>query len=343
MKAHDLDQGRPRDMRRVFVTGGAGFIGGHLLEALRLQGVEVVALARTEDSAAKVRKASATACRTDLHDVQALAAGMAGCDTIFHVGSYLADRGMTKALHENVAGSLNVAAAARAAGVPRTVYVSGTGVTIGTGPVVQIDETRPRGRPVGVLCASRVKSEAAILGENDPTLEVVVARFPYVWGPGETLTPAIGAAVRAGRFRWINGGRQLVSTLHVKNAVDGLLLAARQGRAGEIYWFTDGPPVVLRGFVEAHLRQAGLEPPTREISFARARRLADTMFWLWSIFRSKTPPPLTPTFVRFLGQEITVNDAKARRELGYRPSVAWPDAHLTPFVTAPEIAVTAAR
>ena len=175
-----------------------------------------------------------------------------------------------------------------------------------------------------------------MLAENSPDLEIVVARFPYVWGPGETLTPALRGAVSAGRFRWINGGRHLISTVHVVNAVEGLLLTAQLGLAGEIYWFTDGRPVELRTFFEAHFRHAGLEPPEREISFVKARRLAGTMFWLWSILGRKTPPPLTPTLVRFMGQEVTVNDGKARRELGYQPSVHWPDS-LAPYVSHPSL------
>jgi nucleoside-diphosphate-sugar epimerase len=315
-----------RKLRRVFVTGGSGFVGQHLLGALKREGVECVALARSPDAARKVTAEGAHDCRSDLHDLAALTAGMTGCDTVIHVGAYLRDWGIATAMKENVQGSLNIAEAARRASVKRIVYVSGTGVTIGTGPVVQADETRPRGRPVGVLCASRVRSEAAMLGEASGELEVVVARFPYIWGPGETLSAALQVPVGSGQFRWINGGRHMISIIHVDNAVQGLLRAARRGRSGEIYWFTDGPPLQLREFFEAHIRRAGFIPPTREISFAMARLLADTMFFVWSVFGSKKPPPLTPTIVRFMGQEITVVDTKARRELGYAPTIGWSNA-----------------
>jgi nucleoside-diphosphate-sugar epimerase len=314
-----------RKLRKVFVTGGSGFLGQHLLRALKREGIECVALARSLDAAHKVKAEDAKVCRSNLHDLAALTAGMAGCDTIIHVGAYLRDWGIATAMKENVQGSLNIAEAARRAGVKRIVYVSGTGVTIGTGPVVQADETRPRGRPVGVLCASRVRSEAAMLGEAKGDLEVVVARFPYIWGPGETLSAALSITVGSGRFRWINGGRHMISIVHVENAVQGLLKAARLGRSGEIYWFTDGSPIQLRKFFEAHIRRAGFVPPTREISLFKAKLLADSMFFVWSALGRKKPPPLTPTIVRFMGQEITVVDAKARRELGYAPTISWPD------------------
>lgn len=321
-----------RKLRKVFVTGGSGFLGQHLLRALKREGIECVALARSLDAAHKVKAEDASVCRSNFHDLAALTAGMAGCDTVIHVGAYLRDWGIATAMKENVQGSLNIAEAARRAGVKRIVYVSGTGVTIGTGPVVQADEARPRGRPVGVLCTSRVRSEAAMLGEAKGDLEVVVARFPYIWGPGETLSAQLNVTVGSGRFRWINGGRHLISIVHAENAVQGLLKAARFGRSGEIYWFTDGPPVQLRKFFEAHIRRAGFVPPTREISFFTAKLLADTMFLVWSVLGRKRPPPLTPTIVRFMGQEITVVDTKARRELGYAPTVSWPDESLARHV-----------
>lgn len=315
---------------KAFVTGGAGFVGGHLIRELVGRGTRVVALARSEGSAERVRSLGAEACVADLHNAQRLTEAMTDCDVAFHAGAYLPDWDMATAMRENVDGSLNLARAAKAAGVPRIVYVSGTGVTVGSGPVVNWDETVPRGKPVGVLCASRVASEAAMLGESGKGIEVVVARFPYVWGPGETLTPAVAAAIRAGRFRWINGGRHLISVLHVENAVQGMILAATVGRGGEIYWFTDGAPVRMRDFYEAHLRAIGLEPPQAEISFPRARRLADGLFRVYRLLGIQKAPPLTPTIVRFMGQEITVSDQKARRELGYSPKVDWNDHSVPP-------------
>ena len=312
-----------RILRKVYVTGGAGFIGGHLIRRLVGEGVQVVALARSDESARRVEAAGAVPHRADLHALDELKAAMRGCDTVFHAGSYLADWDVRLAMHENVRGSLNIVHAAHGAGVTRVVYVSGTGVTVGSGPVVQWDETRPRGRPVGALCASRVASEAAMLDVSGDEVEIVVVRFPYVWGPGETLTPALSSAVKAGRFRWVNGGRHLISVLHVTNAVQGLLLAARRGGPGEIYWFTDGEPVLMREFYEAHLRAAGLPSTEREIAYPKARRIADALFSLYRFFGASKPPPLTPTTVRFMGQEITVVDAKARRDLGYSPTVDW--------------------
>lgn len=77
-------------MKRAFVTGGSGFLGGRLIPALVQRGVEVVALARSEDSARKVEALGARAARGALDDVTALAAGMQGCGVVFHAAAQVA-------------------------------------------------------------------------------------------------------------------------------------------------------------------------------------------------------------------------------------------------------------
>jgi len=76
-------------VKRAFVTGGSGFVGGRLIPALRARGVEVAALARSDSSATKVEILGATPVKGDLDDALALEAGMAGCDIVFHAAAHL--------------------------------------------------------------------------------------------------------------------------------------------------------------------------------------------------------------------------------------------------------------
>lgn len=311
-------------LRRVFVTGGSGFVGGALLQELQRRDVAVVALARSAEAEVKVASHGAEVCRTDLHDLTALEAGMSGCEAIIHAGSYLVDWDYGTAWLENVIGSRNVVAAAKRAGVRRIVYVSGIGVMLGSGPVIDADERHPRGRGVGVLSKSRIRSEREMLAASGRGIEVLAVRFPYVWGPGNTFIQPLRAAIESGRFRWINGGRHLISTVHIANAVDALILATTRGRPGVAYWVTDGPPIRQREFLEAHLRKIGVAPSNREISYAAAKFVSEVMFGWARLVRQRIPPALTPTTVGFLGQQITVDDSATRQDLGYAPHVAWP-------------------
>jgi nucleoside-diphosphate-sugar epimerase len=310
-------------MQKVFVTGGSGFVGSHLIKALVGDGISVMALARSERAASRVRGSGASPVAGDLSDEETLHKGMVGCDTVFHLGSWLPDWDMKTARKVNIEGTRLLLQAARDEGVTRFVYVSGTGVMVGRGNVDHVDETVPRGPPVGVLSASRIQSEALVEAANDSRLATVVVRFPFVWGQGDTFRPVLIRLVKSGRFRWIGDGNQLISTCHVCNAVSGLLLAAMRGRPGHIYWIADPLPISFREFVQEQLAIDGLMAPEQSISKNTALALAAVLSAVSRFLGVKRPPMLTPTVVRFLSQKITVNDAKARSELGYRSLVDW--------------------
>ncbi len=101
---------------------------------------------------------------------------------------------------------------------------------------------------------------------NGAGLETVVVRPRFVWGAGDTtLLPILVDMARSGRLRWIGGGRQLTSTTHVENTVEGLVLAAERGTPGNAYFVTDGSPVVFREFVSALLATQGVQAPEGEL------------------------------------------------------------------------------
>jgi len=74
-------------MNRAFVTGGSGFVGRNLIEALVSRGVEVRALARSDDAASTVESLGAEAVRGDLDAKDVMASAMNGCDAAFHAAA----------------------------------------------------------------------------------------------------------------------------------------------------------------------------------------------------------------------------------------------------------------
>jgi nucleoside-diphosphate-sugar epimerase len=309
-------------MVRVFVTGGSGFVGRNLIPALNAAGHTVRALARSEGAAATVARLGAEPVRGDLANAAALSAGMAGCQWVFHVAARTNDWGRKEdAYRANVAGTEQALAAARAAGVARFIHVSTESVLVGSDspPLVHVDETRPRARhPLGLYALTKGQAEERVLAANTPELATVIVRPRLVWGAGDTtVLPPLLAAVRSGAFVWFGGGRVLTSTCHVTNVCEGLLLAAERGRGGEIYFVTDGEPIEFRAFLTALLGTQGVTPGARSIPVWLARAAAGAGEGVWRLLRLRRELPLTRFRVRIIGEEVTVNDAKARRELGY--------------------------
>jgi nucleoside-diphosphate-sugar epimerase len=305
---------------QVFVTGGSGYLGRNLIRELVSRGDQVHALARSDQAAETVEALGATAVRGDLLDHDALRTGMAGCGYAVHSAADTSTRPSTPSRTQreaNVDGTLAVLAAARAAGVPRVVHVSTEAVLADGGPLVKVDESAPIPRKhAGPYSATKAEAERAALAANRDGLEVVVVRPRFIWGRDDTtLLPPMVKAARSGGMPMIGGGHYLTSTCHVANVVAGILAAAERGAPGEVYFLTDGEPVESRDFICRMLATQGAEPRVLTLPMPVARGLA-----LLGNATARLPGPQVPLdrqILALIGHEMTVSDAKARREIGY--------------------------
>jgi nucleoside-diphosphate-sugar epimerase len=124
------------------------------------------------------------------------------------------------------------------------------------------------------------------------------------------VLPKIVDAVRAGKWAWIGGGHYLTSTCHVDNVIEGALLAAERGKPGGIYFLTDGEPVEFRAFMTDMLGSQGVNPGDRTVPRWLMALVVGATQWL-------PTPPISRTAFALVGGEVTVDDSRARRELGY--------------------------
>jgi nucleoside-diphosphate-sugar epimerase len=312
-------------MAKVFVTGGSGFLGRELIKALVARGDEVFALARSADAVRTVSTLGAKPVNGDLSSKSEMKIGMAGSVCVFHCAADVAQWGDVKAIAKiNVEGTRNVIECARDVAVPRVIHVSTEAVMVDGTPLVQMDETRPLPeRNIGVYSTTKAAAERVVRAMNGHGIECVIVRPRFIWGKGDTtVLPAMVRAAKAGGFPFIGGGDHLTSTCHVRNVVEGMLLAQAKGRPGDAYFLTDGPAVTVRGFVSDLLATQGVDPGNRVVPLWLAYVLANIMESAWKLLYLKGAPPLTRMVVELFGREVTVSDAKARRELGYRGTVS---------------------
>jgi nucleoside-diphosphate-sugar epimerase len=306
---------------RAFVTGGSGFVGKRLITELRGRGHAVRALGRSEAARKEVSDAGAEPWEGDLSDVEVLKRGMEGCEVVFHSAAVVKMWGPRADFHAvNVRGTEHVLEAARAVGVKRLVHVSSEAVLVDGTPLVNVDETRPLPeQPLGHYAATKNAAERLVLSVNSPELATVAVRPRFVWGLGDNgILPALIEAVKSGRFRWVDGGHYKTSTCHVANCVEGMMLAAEKGQGGQAYFLTDGAPVDFRDFITALLKTQGVDPGRKTIPRGFAQGVATVSELLWNFLWLPGSPPITRSEVLLVGDEVTVNDAKARRELGYQ-------------------------
>jgi nucleoside-diphosphate-sugar epimerase len=305
-------------MQTVLVTGGSGFVGRNLIRALVARGDRVLALARTDSAAATVAGLGATAVKADLATVTA--EQLRGCDTVFHAAAMVDDWGPRAKFEQvNVEGTRHLLDVSRSAGVACFVHVGTEAIYAVGPPLIDLDETRPiPEHPLPRYPASKAAAEKRVRAANSPQMRTVVIRPRLIWGADDTsVLPQIVELVKQGKFAWIDGGHYLSSTCHVHNVVEGALLAAEKGRGGEAYFLTDGAPVEFRSFMTRQFATRGVVAGERSLPRALIWPLACLIEFLWEHLHLRGRPPLTRTAVVLGCQQVTVSDAKARRELGY--------------------------
>ncbi|MBI4575633.1 MAG: SDR family oxidoreductase [Planctomycetes bacterium] len=234
------------------VTGGAGFIGSHLVDRLAERGEEVRVLddlstGRRENLAGALATGRVRLQVADLRNPGAVARSAQGCDTVYHLGAIPSvQRSVEDPLgtHEvNVNGTLHVLVAARDARVGRVVFASSSSI-YGNRPGLPKPEEDPLDplSPYGLhkLAAERHTALfTALYG-----LETVALRFFNVFGPRQDPASEYAAVVPRFATRMMRGepptifgdGLQSRDFTYVSNVVDALQAAARaEGVAGEAF------------------------------------------------------------------------------------------------------------
>lgn len=212
------------DIVRVLVTGGAGFLGGHLRACLRREGIDVRVLDRVagEEEAGAAGAAGAGDVRSDVRDRGALERAMAGVDAVVHAAFASPQQSLEVIRSVNAGGTAAVCAAALAGGARRLVLVSSTIVTWPPRPHPLL-RSSPLGR-LDAYRASRVEAEAIASQHAGRGLSVAIVRPKTFIGPGRVGAFAlVFEAVRRGHTVLVLGhGRNRYQLLDVRDLADAV-------------------------------------------------------------------------------------------------------------------------
>jgi nucleoside-diphosphate-sugar epimerase len=305
---------------KVILTGGTGFLGTRLLSALRDNGHEVLALARSRASADWLQAHGAKPIKGDLASSRNLKLPKA--DAVIHAAAHFRLAGPSRPFFRtNVEGTTRLLAAARQAGVETFVAIGAAAVVMddaGT-PLIDIDESAPvYPKSFSAYIASKARMESRVVEANAPGFKTIVLRPPGIWGPGDAFSQALPGLVKSGQFSFISRGDYPYVTCHVDNVVEASMKSLSAGKGGRAYFINDNEPVTFREFAIGIAETVGLDiSRARSVPYGIAWQAGRLMEFLWNVAGARKDPPLSRTMVRLIGRPFATIDQAARAELGY--------------------------
>jgi NAD dependent epimerase/dehydratase len=297
--------------RQVLVTGAAGFIGSHLVEALGRAGADVRAFVRYNsrndygwlEQLDPALIGEIEIFRGDLANPEAVGNAALGRDTIFHLGALIpipySYRHPREFVAANVEGTLNVLEACRRESVRRLVQTS-TSEVYGTAMRVPIDEQHPLNAQSPYAATKIAADQLALSFWRSFETPVVVARPFNTFGPRQSARAVIQTLITQALGREEVELGSLHPTrdfLYVEDAVSGMMRCAEtEGVEGEVVNLGSGAEISIADLAELVFRLVGRELP---ITFSpdRAR------------------PPLSEV------ERLLADRSKAEQLLGWTPKV----------------------
>jgi nucleoside-diphosphate-sugar epimerase len=242
----------------VFVTGGTGFVGAHLVRALQERGDRVTCLVRRPELAARLGWRDVRLVRGDLDDTSALLQGCEGAELVFHVAGRIVAKNVHEFMATNRDGTANVLEAAQEHGVTRFVLVSSLAAAGPTTVGHPIDETR---HPAPVTDYGRSKLAAEVLVRAMPFPWTIV-RPPVVYGEWDRGTLKIFQLARGLVAPVFGDGSQELSVIHAADLARALVVAGTSPAAqGRVYFATHSATTTSRDLMRACARALGTSPP----------------------------------------------------------------------------------
>ncbi|HEX3036966.1 MAG TPA: NAD-dependent epimerase/dehydratase family protein [Thermodesulfobacteriota bacterium] len=305
---------------KAFVTGGTGFIGGHLIKRLLRDGINVKALARDQIKADNLRKLGVEPVVGDITERNSIKSTLQGCDILYHLGNisswWIPDK--TQYYKVNVEGTRNIMLEALEQGVKKVIYTSSLATIRKRNgeSVTEKDIEHARDFQSHYGRSKFLAEQEALRIHRESGLPVVILNPGVVIGPGDlktfgrTLIELLNGELKAIAFE-----ESVAPLVYIDDTVEAHILAAEKGRPGERYIIV-GDNIKIGEIFKLVSKMARVPLPSKRISPFTAKLIAHVLEIKSSI--TGKPPKFAVDGVREMTAGAAGSNRKAKEELGIR-------------------------
>lgn len=306
-------------MEKVLVTGGNGYLGSHLAEALREKGYAVRIFARQHGD-----EAGRDGFETfwgDVRDEASVDRAVEGCDRVIHTASNFRHGGSDgEEAHDiNVQGTRNVMTACRKHKVKQYIHCSTIGVH---GSVLEIPttETSPY-NPCDLYQETKLEAELEVQAfASKGKVPTTIIRPISLMGPGDKRMLKLFRMIKAGKFFKVGPCDAYFQPAYIDDVVRGFLLCLGNEKAyGEIFIIGSDEYVTLETLFSMIADQLGVKSPSLRIPLTPMLLAASLCEKICAPL--KIEPPLHRRRVSFYQNTRAFDIAKVKNVLGYAPQV----------------------
>ncbi|MCD8484201.1 NAD-dependent epimerase/dehydratase family protein [Candidatus Woesebacteria bacterium] len=321
---------------RILVTGGTGFIGQHLLQALLERGClpeNIRVFVWDQEAASPLPNDSIESVRGNIQSYSDVFQAMKNVKIVFHLAARtdFAGKDLNAYFDTNVLGTQNILEAGEVLGLQRLIFYSSMavhGIPAEVGPVLGWNEERAPQMPVFTnpyghskwIAEQRIRKARARYG-----LEYAIIRPTSVYGLGDVNGPttALIRAIQQGIYFQIGSGYNLMEYVHVRDLVDGTLQAADARVPAGVAMMSGPQAVPYRSVVESIYRSLGKEMPRWWIPGWIGLLISYPLGLIRAITGSAVP--LYPQRVKTLLSTYVFSTNRARALYGYAPKISLQD------------------
>ncbi len=303
----------------IFITGGTGFLGQHVIKRLQKESFQLIGLVRSENSANTLKKLDVEPVLGSLENIDDWKHQLENIDVVIHCAAPVEFWGSWQRFENGIViATQNIYNAAKENKVNRFIFISSESVLQDIKNLIDIDETEvyPTA-PNSYYGKSKMLAEQFILAQDDKMTSIIL-RPTFIWGKGMTALDTIIDKIKSNDFMWINNGESLLEMVHVDNVSESIYLACIKGKNKAIYFVTDDNPQTVKEFLSKLIATKGIMPPKKNIPKGLANFLATIIESIWKLFNLKKDPPITKFDVAFVAMDRKYNITKIKNELGYK-------------------------